>query len=382
MELASLQKNGVIHIGLRKSPAVLYACRLPSRPECIFLGSAFNGTVTVNGQPAVQDVLEAYEGATSVPEFIMICHHSSASEIVQKIDVALDDKKVDGIGKESWFEATLDEIIYAYPPFAKIFLSEIPEAAGSHAVASPAGSDRGSLDEGGISGGAGIRGLAGASGDPEHTETWADVVLLKTEQSRTVVSLALILGMVLTTGYLGLESIRNSDKEGTMLSRLASVVGIALDDTGPAGSGADVGEDGGEYVEGQAIPANFETWYSPTRGGDTGITYGLPREQDGFDVKTWTSGEKDEQRLLAAYRYSGPSPYQHRSEAERAASKEILGDLLDTRSMIEKINQRACSVVFGPRSERLTDDEFRQMELLLVHEDVILKASKLTAKDC
>jgi hypothetical protein len=382
MDLESLQRKGVIHIGLRKSAAILYAYRMPSNPSHIALGAAFEGTILIDGVPGVPEVLDAYRDAPEQPQFIMICHHSSASEIVQKIGAALDGNRRDGPGSDAWFEASLDELIYAYPPFAKIFLSEVPDAVKADDPRSLNRDSTGGSSEQGSTTGVTFGGKAGGETD-EKAETWTDVVLLRTEQSKTAVSLVLILGMVLATGYFGLESIRNGGKGGSVLERIEDFTGLSFGKKGGSQIGSN-GEASGRSKDetGQEIPLDFAGWYSPTRGGDTGVTFGLPREVKGFSVKTWTSGPEDYRRLLAAYRYSGDVSYQHRSEAEREMSKKLLRDLIDTDTVLSEVGERSCSVVFGPKSERLTNDEFGYVEVLVVHEDIVLRSLEMSQDDC
>lgn len=144
MDLEKLQSKGAIHIGRKSGRMVLYAYIIESTPGRIALGWTRSEVLIIHeagadeariaGAPAIKDVLDRTQGRA---RFLMICHHSSAKELRDKIHAALAVKEMgstapEGIeetDQEVWLSARFEDVVFAYPPFAKIFLSECQSAA-------------------------------------------------------------------------------------------------------------------------------------------------------------------------------------------------------------------------------------------------------------
>lgn len=392
MQLEALQKNGVIRIGLKSSRNILYAYGLPSRPGLICVGHTIATLCEEGVEVAVPEVMEAMTGSEA-PRFIMICHHSSAREIAKKIqDALIVDEKLAGVptgapevSHETWFTATLDDVVYAYPPFAKIFLSELPEFSADALEGSGDEVDADATGE--RSGGAGRegeamgrRGVALESDIEQEASAWRDLLLLRHEGMRALLSVMLLLAIVAFVAYTALEQIKSSERGNGWLVALEDATGLYLGATRNSESNDDEPEGSLRRAGFVLVDRDFSEWYRPNRGGDTGRTFGLPRQSGTFDVKTWVDGPVGERNLFAAYRHASAEPFVPRDDTEAEASRRLMNSLLDTGGMAEELHAEACATITGARE--FVSEPIHAAEILIVYDVQILRHFAADTESC
>ena len=384
MNLDMLQKDGAIQIGVKSSRIVLYAYCLADQTDVVSVGWTSKGAVVTEDGPIISDVVKAY----AVPvRFLMICHHSSAREIVGKIREGLTSKgmtaeppsEATGKSHEHWFKAKLEDIVYAYPPFAKIFLSEVPSFAPSEtSVLSDTPDDE-------VSDGSRATYRQGRKGDAPspsdvtdegETRAMADALLLRTKGSRNVASLLMIGVIIAGTAFLGLNKVNNTQAGRALIGHVEDFTGLSFG-----------GDDGWTFggvpddfrqatLTGNTFEGSFVEWYDPTRSDDAGRTFGMPKDVSGFKIRTWVEGVGDDQKLYAAYRYTPVSTWTPSTPQEATASRKMMIDLLRIPQVSSGLHADACEV------RQSSYEAFDSVDIVVVHDADVLSSFHVDDESC
>ncbi|MFZ3584378.1 hypothetical protein ACOI1H_19770 [Loktanella sp. DJP18] len=379
MDLDKLQKKGAIHIGARSGRIVLYAYSLEDHPGVVSVGWTSKGTAWRDDHPVIADVVSAYDCEV---RFWMICHHSSAREIVGKIREGLlgkgmaADAPLGAADKsyEHWFRAGLEDIVFAYPPFAKIFLSEVPSFA-DEGIEPVTGEMSLDVKLAGSSSMSGRGQRSGAGGGEEESEAkLADALLLKTEGSRSVASLGMIGAIVVGIAYLCLNQVTKTGGGRSFLDNVGSFTGLSFrSDREVVFNAGNLVPDAPWVVSEQG---NLNGWYDPARTDDAGRTFGMPKDVQGFRIRTWVDSQGVDQQLYAAYSFNAASVWYPRNVTQIEMSRRILTDLMRIDDMAQTLHADACKV----RDESV--EAFKSVDIVIVHQMDILAAFTTSSESC
>jgi len=397
MDLEKLQSKGAIHIGRKSGRMVLYAYVIDSSPGRIALGWTRSEVVVTHeagadeariaGAPVIKDVVDRTEGRA---RFLMICHHSSAKELRDKIHAALAVKEmasttpegIDETDEEVWLSARLEDVVFAYPPFAKIFLSEVPTFAEERGGSADDDAVQNNAPPQKVRAGAFLFGRQqGADEDEERRNRILDALLFRSAGMRSFASLLMLLAIIFGSAFLVLERLKATEEGRAWLMSVETMIGFSFGADGERGLGfltrAELelrrsrGEDPGEFVD----------WYDPARTDDAGSTFGMPREHQGFYIKTWVDGEEGNRNLYAAYRFNPETAWQGETEEQDRVSREMMNDLLRVPNMVEDLHLEACRTLSGEASS-LAAEEFQKVEVVVVHDQDIIAAFAANEGSC
>lgn len=387
VNLEGLQKNGAIHIGLKSSQMVLYAYRMESRPDLVALGWTREKVVAAKTGPQLASVADRV-GADL--RLMMVCHHSSARELVSKIrdKLTLEGQATvapDGVSEcdqEWWFKATLDDLVFAYPPFAKIFLSEVPTFVDKRERGAKKEAEEAIREASRTAGSFDTARRRGAEDEEADAKpTWKEILTFRTDGSRTLLSLAMIFGIIGGAAFMTLEQMKKSPGGRAMLLSAEHAIGFSLGTQEGRGFGFLTPAEREARAPTVVVEGPFRTWYDPVRGNDAGSTFGMPKEIHGFQIRTWVDGPITDRNLYAAYRFNPEITWRPETESQRLVSRRLLADLLRADDMAQDLHEEACELLNGDASS-YTSDVFAHVDMVLVHDTNVLLAIQADASTC
>lgn len=387
MNLEGLQKNGAIHIGLKTGPMVLYAYTLASRPDLVAVGWCREDIVKSDAGPAIESVGRR---AGEDLRMMMICHHSSSRELLGKIrdKLMLDDKSAmvpDGIescGQEWWFKASLDDIVFAYPPFAKIFLSEVPTFADKRERGAKEAEEEALREAGRRAGGFDPdRSRRGAEDSEEAAPTWKEALMLRTDGSRALLSVVMIFAILGYAAFTTLEQMKSSPRGRALLLAAEHATGFSFGTQEGRGFGFLSPAEREARAPSTVVEGEFMNWYDPARGNDAGSTFGMPKQINGFQIRTWVDGPITDRNLYAAYRFNQGISWTPRTEAQQRVSRRLLANLLREDDMAQALHAEACQTL-GGKASSYTSDVFARVDVVVVHDTSVLVAIQADAETC
>jgi hypothetical protein len=365
VELSFLQKSGVIRIGNRSDRNTLFVLRCKVDPDRLAVGFNDRGLRVLSGHPFLVG-MEALDENTDI---VMVCHHSSAREISAKIRAALKSKAAEAPGGMgdiegmAWFRSSFDDVIYAYPPFAKIFLSHVP-------LEDKEGAD----PEEGDSSNSEIktkeemerdfeRARRRARGLEDFDDTPSKVHLLSARGAGNIISIIFILAVAAMTALTGLN--RDDDPStgfGTEIVEMA---------TSLVSSGALPGEPENAFPS--PFKPDFRTWYERgARSGDTGLTFGLSNEVRGFRLRTWSHPVRGGEALYAAYEYEDALPNVSMFASGGVIDEGRLKGLMRISETSLMLFKDGCQTVFGDLRSRYGTQEVLSLQVLISADRIVL----------
>jgi len=397
MDLEKLQSKGAIHIGRKSGRMVLYAYVIDASPGRISLGWTRSEVVVqheagaegarVAGAPSIKDVIDRTAGRA---RFLMICHHSSAKELRDKIHAALTVREMastvpEGIeetDQEVWLSAGFEDVVFAYPPFAKIFLSEVPTFAEERGEVSDDAALQDTAPPQKVRAGAFLfKERQGTEEDEERRNRILDAVLFRSAGMRSFASLLMLLAIIFGSAFLVLERLKTTEEGRAWLMSIETMIGFSFGSDGERGMGFLSRAELELRRPRDEAPAEFVDWYDPARTDDAGSTFGMPREHQGFYIKTWLDGDEGNRNLYAAYRFNPETAWQGETEEQERVSREMMQDLLRVPTMVEDLHLDACRTLRGEASG-LAAEEFEKVEVVVVHDQDMIAAFAADESSC
>jgi hypothetical protein len=352
MELKSLQKSGMIRIGDQSDRNTIFVLRSSSDPNLLAVGYTDGGLSILSDTP----FLAGLEHLNKETNIVTVCHHSSAQEISGKIRSALDNKKVVGpkgiedVPGMDWFKASFDEVIYVYPPFAKIFLSSVPiedksakyqDIDDTDQIKSPEDMDRDFE-----------RARARERDESEIDTKPTKVKMLTARSAGNLVSMLLVIGVAAITALTGLN--RDNDPATSFGQEVVYFASDLLS--------KDVSPFTRTEVFLSPFQPDFATWYNTSsRGGHTGRSFGLPFKTRGFYLRTWRHPVPGGEALYAAYEYDGMLPTAKYGLADDAALSSFMRIPETSFGLFEA----ACNTVFSNSRFRFGTQDVQSLQILV-----------------
>ena len=396
MDIEQLDASDIIRIGSPEEPQILYVWASKARRDEIVLETAPPEMVA---HPVAGPVPRAAEAMCSDPDcrVLLIFHHSNAEQIARRIRESLSRNgcasSVSDTGGAR-FRCGLRDMVMAYPPFARRFLSEVRDTdltkwqIGAEKSEDGTGSSapRSTPDGDGPSGPVGI------GGDNDQDTADESTGDLKRRGAgprlgptgRLGILLVITMGLAVAASWPAdrdeaslLEAVRaiQSDPFGrdreTILARVvrSGSVAIGLSDPEPVpGSHRDV-----PAAEAPAEPDRFSAFFNPIMAGDTGRSFGLPIEVDTFRVRTWVRKTEAGDALYAAYAVPDAQTRTYQDPDRRRVSREIFAKRLRAHSVVRAAEVSACAAL---------SDRFDVVDVIATHGRLVLSEFRFDPEVC